>query len=92
MASEAEDEYDYSDDEDYPVESDDDDEGMDWEESNPNAAPVIMGGGKGEFNRLLSCQPVVGFYGDYTGEIFLPRLHRLSHVSCLECYLVHYQV
>jgi hypothetical protein len=47
MASEAEDEYNYSDDEDYPVESDDD-EGMDWEDSNPNAAPVIMGGGKGK--------------------------------------------
>ena len=54
MASEAEYEYDYSDDEDYPVESDDDDEGMDWEESNPNAAPVVMGGGKGKSD----CYPV----------------------------------
>jgi hypothetical protein len=54
MASEAEYEYDYSDDEDYPVESDDDDEGMDWEESNPNAAPVVMGGGKGEMDCCLS--------------------------------------
>lgn len=52
MASEAEDEYNYSDDEDYPVESDDD-EGMDWEDSNPNAAPVIMGGGKGKLNSLV---------------------------------------
>ena len=64
MASEAEDEYDYSDEEDYPVESDDD-EGMDWEDSNPNAAPVIMGGFKGKFNA-----PVVNPRG------FLRRVYR----------------
>jgi hypothetical protein len=65
MAESEEDyEYDYSDDENYPVESDDggtDDEGektMDWHPSqdaeNPNAAPMMVV--QGEFKTALPCR------------------------------------
>lgn len=57
-------EYDYSDDDNYPVESDDggtDDEGektMDWHPSqdaeNPNAAPMMVV--KGEFKTSVACR------------------------------------